>query len=166
MVQFDQNGNITCIDNCACRRVAASLSQMTRPCKCATLTVTSLNPGSAPIQIGATNVSMTVVGTGFNCGATANFATTDPFTVTQTQVQNAQTLLLTVTVSATATAGTFSPTLTVTNMDGTSASPTTAPEIAITGTGASAPAPPSGLAAQTQMTSKTTKSSTPKPSKH
>jgi hypothetical protein len=164
MVQYDQNGSITCIDNCICRRMVASLSQMARPCKCATLSVTNLNPGSTPVQVGATNVPMTVVGTGFACGTTAKFAATDPFTVMQTQLQNAQTLLLTVAVSATAAAGTVSPTLTVMNLDGTSASPTTAPQITITA--ASTPAPPTGVAAQTQMASKAVKSSPPKSSKH
>lgn len=164
MVQFDQNGNITCIDNCACRRMVASLSQMTRPCKCASLAVTDLNPNPASVAIGGT-ANLTVTGTGFACGTTASFDSA--LTINQVAVQNSTTLLLTVSPTSAAAAGgvaTFTPNLKVTNMDGSTASLSPAPTINITA--ASAPAAPTGLAAQTQMASRTTKSSTPKSSKH
>lgn len=123
MVQFDQNGKITVIDNCACRRIVVSLSQVTRSCKGIPLAVTAMNPTAFQASSTAT---ITVTGAGFLCGTTAAFGANDPLVVTQTQVQDSQTLLLTTTVAATAVSaagGTQSAavTLTVTNMDGSTA---------------------------------------------
>jgi hypothetical protein len=123
LVQFDQNGKITVIDNCACRRIVVSLSQVTRSCKGIPLSVTTMTPVAFQTSSTAT---ITVTGAGFLCGTTAAFGPSDPLVVTQTQVQDSQTLLLTTTVNAPAAvtaAGTQNAnvTLTVTNMDGSTA---------------------------------------------
>jgi hypothetical protein len=124
IVQFDQNGKITVIDNCVCRRIVVSLSQVTRSCKGVPLAVTSMTPVAFQ---GNSVAIITVVGAGFACGTTAAFGANDPLVVTQTVVQDSQTLQLTTTVNATpivaATATqSFGVTLTATNMDGSTAS--------------------------------------------
>jgi hypothetical protein len=167
-VTFDQSGNIQKIDNCACRRIVVSLSQVSRSCTKVPPTVTSLNPTS--IQSPATNVTMTVVGTGFYCGTTAEFETTDPLTVAQTQVQDAQTLMLAVNVSAAAASaaagGNVTATLTVTNIDG--ASVAYPAKFAVTSSTASgtAPSPPTGVTAQARATGRPSKASTAKTPKN
>jgi hypothetical protein len=123
LVQFDQNGKITVIDNCACRRIIVSLSQVTRSCKGIPLSVTTMTPVAFQASSTAT---ITVTGAGFLCGTTAAFGPNDPLVVTQTQVQDSQTLLLTTAMNAPAAvtaAGTQNAnvTLTVTNMDGSTA---------------------------------------------
>lgn len=169
-VTFDQSGNIQTIDNCACRRIVVSLSQVSRSCTGVPPTITSLNPTS--IQSPATNLPMTVVGTGFYCGTTAQFATTDPLTVAQTQVQDAQTLILTVNVSASAattaatTGGRLTATLTVTNIDGSSIAYPKTFTVGSSTASVAAPSPPTNLSAQARATARPSKSSTAKTPKN
>jgi hypothetical protein len=160
-VTFDQSGNIQTIDNCVCRRIVVSLSQATRSCTGVPPTVTSLNPTA--IQSPATNLSMTVVGTGFYCGTSAQFATTDPLSVSQTQVQNAETLILTVNVSATAAAtaaaagGSLTATLTVTNADGSNMAYSATFTVSASTASGSAPSSPTGVSAQAHVTTRPAK---------
>jgi len=162
-VTFDQSGNIQTIDNCACRRIVVSLSQATRSCTGVPPTVTSLNPTA--IQSPATNLSMTVLGTGFYCGTSARFATTDPLSVSQTQVQNAETLILTVNVSASAaataapTGGSLTATLTVTNADGSNVAYSAAFTVSASTASGATPSSPTGVSAQAHATVRPAKSS-------
>lgn len=139
MVQFDQNGQITQIDNCVCRRIVVSLSQISRSCNGMTPIVAGMVPTS--LQAGST-ATITLTGTGFLCGAVASFGANDPLSVTQTQVQDSQTLLVTANVAsnaATAASGTQTVTLnpTVKNMDGTQSAASPQPNITITAAAAS-----------------------------
>jgi len=161
-VTFDQSGNIQTIDNCACRRIVASLSQATRSCTGATPVVSG--PQSQQFAQGATNASMTVTGSNFLCGAQAKFDTTD-LTVNQTQVKDSETLVLSVNVNTAAALATNPRNLTVTNMDG-AASKQFPLQVTITSavptSSAAAPSSPTGVSAQAHTTGRPAKSSPPK----
>jgi hypothetical protein len=114
MVTFGSDGTITGIDNCVCRRIVVSYSQVYRTCSGATTPSVNASQG-AQLTLGATNVAITVTGSNFVCGATASFDSI--LTVSQTEVQDSQTLNLTVSVNSSVPPGSYSPNLTVQNMD-------------------------------------------------
>jgi hypothetical protein len=165
MVQFDQNGTITVIDNCACRRIVASLTQVTPSCKGVPLSLTSMQPTTF---VAGSQATINVIGAGFACGTTAAFRENnpqDPLVVTQTQVLDSQTLQLTVTVDSNVSADENPDVLlTVTNTDGSKA--TKSQPVTISAAPASSSTggnPQSQPQAKSPKPAKLTQPKTPKP---
>jgi hypothetical protein len=115
-INFDANGNITKINNCSCRRLVLSFSRFWWSCQGPNPTITQVVPQTA--AAGTSDLSVTVTGTNFRCGATAQFDNPN-FTVVSAYVKNPQTLILTVNISANATSKDSNPEVTVANLDKT-----------------------------------------------
>lgn len=142
-VQVDGDGNITSIDNCACRRLVASLAGFWWQCSQGNTTVTGPKPATQVPQGQATKV--TVTGTNLDPKATYTFGNGISVTVTTTNPAPLTSVDLQVTPDANAATGPR--TLIVVNTDCSTVTladaieVTSAPKAAPTPAPAPAPAP-------------------------
>jgi hypothetical protein len=103
-VAFDDDGTITEIDNCACRRMVLSLAGLWWRCQARQLTVANVTAEPAEPQTpGTQGIKLTVKGSGLDPAATAELG--PGVRVTTTEVPAADTMVLTVRILKSAKPG-------------------------------------------------------------
>ena len=113
-VEFDDDGNITAVDNCGCRRMVVSLADAWWKCTTSQLTLSKVEVTPAgPYTPGQQGIKLTVTGTAIDSGATADLG--PGVRVTGKLFQNATTIDFTVRILKSARKGDRN--LVVTNPD-------------------------------------------------
>jgi hypothetical protein len=100
-VSFDDQGRITAIDNCSCRRMVISFSQYWWQCTSGSIVINSVNP--TQLRQNQTGQTVTVIGSNFQTGIQATLG--NDVTITNLNLQDSQNLVLTVNVAQNATPG-------------------------------------------------------------
>jgi hypothetical protein len=119
-VDVDDDGKITTIDNCSCRRMVASLASLWWRCEISQLTVTGVTvTPSGPYTPNQTDVVLTVNGTNIEQGATADLGQGVKVTAKEVKADGS---FMKVTIRILKSAQPGERTLTVTNPDCTIAS--------------------------------------------